>query len=197
MKSTYDNFIGIYDGFFTDKMCDDMIEHFEWCQKNNRTFGRVEATSTQKRDNSACLEPSNSQEIHFGFPQVQNLIGEFNDVFWNQCYKEYIDKYGVLSDYERHTIFTYKIQKTLPAEGYHVWHCEDGSMQFSRRVGVYILYLNDVEEGGETEFLYMSKRVAPKKGRLVVFPPNFPWAHRGNPPLAGEKYILTGWMEFN
>jgi hypothetical protein len=80
--------------------------------------------------------------------------------------------------------------------GYHIWHSEDGDKNFAFRVGVYILYLNDVAEGGETEFLYLSKRIAPKKGRLIIFPPNYPWTHRGNPPLSGEKYILTGWTEF-
>ena len=40
-------------------------------------------------------------------------------------------------------------------------------------------------------------RVAAKKGRLVIFPANYPWTHRGNPPLSGEKYIMTGWVEFS
>ena len=52
----------------------------------------------------------------------------------------------------------------------------------------------DIEEGGETEFLHFSKRVKPKTGRIVIWPAAFPYVHRGNPPLAGEKYILTSWM---
>jgi hypothetical protein len=53
-----------------------------------------------------------------------------------------------------------------------------------------------VEEGGETEFLYLSQRVKPKTGRLVIFPSGYVHTHRGNPPLSGEKYIMTGWIEF-
>ena len=30
------------------------------------------------------------------------------------------------------------------------------------------LFLNDVEEGGELEFLYQSKRIKPKKGDFVL-----------------------------
>ena len=56
------------------------------------------------------------------------------------------------------------------------------------------IYLNDVKEGGETEFLHFSKRVKPKTGRIVIWPAGFPYVHRGNPPLSGEKYILTSWM---
>ena len=29
---------------------------------------------------------------------------------------------------------------------------------------------------------------------IVIWPAAFPYVHRGNPPLSGEKYILTSWM---
>ena len=63
-----------------------------------------------------------------------------------------------------------------------------------KRVLAYSIYLNDVEEGGETEFLYQSVRVKPVKGRMVIWPAYFPFVHRGNPPLKGEKYLLTSWL---
>lgn len=195
MKSTYDNFIGVYDGAFSDQFCDDLITYFEWCLKNNRTYKRQE-DEMSKKDDSTNLNPLTTEEINFQFPHVQGIINEFNDNFWNLCYREYMENYSSLKQYGQHTIYTYKVQKTIPTGGYHVWHCEDGSVDYSRRVGVYILYLNDIEEGGETEFLYLSKRIPPKKGRLLIFPPNFPWTHRGNPPLSNTKYIMTGWIEF-
>jgi len=191
----HENFVGIYDGFFTDTFCDGLIEHFHWAQANNRTFGRPEAES-RKKDQSTCLNPTSLNELTFSYQNHSNFIQEFNTVFWDVCYKEYLSQYSVLAEYDRHTILSYKIQKTEKGGGYHIWHAEDGSLHLSRRVGVYLLYLNDVAEGGETEFLYLSKRCAAKKGRLLIFPPNFPWAHRGNPPLSGTKYIMTGWMEF-
>lgn len=196
MQSSYDNFVGVYDGAFSDAYCDSLIEYFDWCNKQNRSFGRTEAERL-KKDESALLNPVSQQTISFATPNITMYINEFNQGFWDTCYKEYRDTYSVLSDYDNHTIYTYKIQRTEPTGGYHIWHSEDGSKEFSKRVGVYILYLNDVEEGGETEFLYFSKRVKPKKGRLMIFPPNYPWAHRGNPPLSGVKYILTGWTEFS
>lgn len=195
MKSTYQNFVGIYDNAISEQMCDQLIEYFEWCQKNNRTYARPEEERV-KKDDSTILNPADYSEINFSYPNIQNFICDFNDKFWSQCYKEYLENYSVLLDYDKHTIYTYKVQKTLPSGGYHVWHSEDGTKSHAFRIGVYILYLNDVEEGGETEFLYQSMRVAPKKGRLVIFPSNYPWAHRGNPPLSGVKYILTGWTEF-
>jgi len=54
-------------------------------------------------------------------------------------------------------------------------------------------YLNDNFEGGETEFLYLNKRVSAKQGRIIIFPAGFTHVHRGNPPIGGEKYIVTSW----
>ena len=195
-KVSNENFVGVYDNFFSEQFCSNLIEYFEWCQKANLSYNRPEPESI-KSDTSANLNPTSIQEINFAFPNLQGFLGEFNDVFWNECYADYLNKFTVLKDYDNHTIYSYKIQKTLPTQGYHVWHSEDGAINMSRRVGVYILYLNDVDEGGETEFLYFSKRIPARQGRLVIFPPNFPWAHRGNPPLSGAKYLMTGWLEFN
>lgn len=194
-KIDHDNFIGIYDGFFSQQFCENLISYFEWCQKTNKVYKRSEIERL-KSDLSTNLNPSNIEELNFSLEHVSGYIEEFNKVFWDECYADYLSKFSVLSDYEKHSVVTYKVQKTMPGQGYHIWHAEDDCLQFSRRIGVYTLYLNDIEEGGETEFLYLSKRVAPKQGRLVIFPPNYPWAHRGNPPLSGVKYIMTGWTEF-
>ncbi len=194
VNTSYDNFVGVYDGAFSIDFCDKLIEHFNWCQTNSKTYTRAN-DEIIKKDESCNLNPT-SNEINFSFPHIQHLLQEFNTAFWDVCYKDYTNNYSDLNNYQNHTIYTYKIQKTMPSGGYHLWHSEDGDKTFSTRIGVYILYLNDVAEGGETEFLYLSKRIAPKKGRLIIFPPNYPWAHRGNPPLSGEKYIMTGWTEF-
>ena len=39
-------------------------------------------------------------------------------------------------------------------EVYHIWHVENNDKASGDRVSVYMLYLNTVKEGGETEFLY-------------------------------------------
>ena len=88
-----------------------------------------------------------------------------------------------------------KLQKTDVAGGFHAWHYENGGIDSaSNRMLAWTIYLNDVPEGGETEFLYQSERVKPVKGRTVIFPAGFMHTHRGNPPISNEKYILTGWF---
>ena len=56
--------------------------------------------------------------------------------------------------------------------------------------------MNDVEEGGELEFLHQNLRFKPRKGDFLIWPAHFTHMHRGNPPISNTKYIATGWYEW-
>ena len=45
--------------------------------------------------------------------------------------------------------------------------------------------------------LNQSLRIKPEQGTLVLWPAGYTHIHRGNPPLSGEKYIMTGWLEYD
>lgn len=85
--------------------------------------------------------------------------------------------------------------------GYPYWHSEVyPQVQHNdalHRILLFMFYLNDVEEGGETEFLYQNIKVKPKAGRMVIAPAYFTHTHRGNIPVSNDKYILTSWVLFN
>ncbi len=57
-------------------------------------------------------------------------------------------------------------------------------------------YLNDFEEGGETEFFYQNKKLKPTGGQLVFAPSHFTHTHKGHVPISNDKYILTSWVLF-
>jgi hypothetical protein len=191
------DFIGVYEHAFPADFCNGLIEYYKWCKENNKTWRRTETSPTYKNDESCAVGPTTHAEISFTKSHLQGYIREFNSVFWDKCYSHYSQKFDILNQIEKHSIFYYKLQETHPGEGYHIWHCEHGSAEHSRRIGAYIIYLNDVDEGGETEFIYLSKRVKPSQGTVVIFPAGYTHTHRGNPPLSGTKYILTGWLEYS
>jgi Rps23 Pro-64 3,4-dihydroxylase Tpa1-like proline 4-hydroxylase len=87
----------------------------------------------------------------------------------------------------------YQIQKTIPGEEY-VWHNDSAASVDYNRALTYIWYLNDVPEGGETEF-YDGTLIKPVRGRMVIFPATWTFMHRGKTP-ASDKYIVTGWMSY-
>jgi len=95
------------------------------------------------------------------------------------------------------------MQKYKKAEGgYHHWHSElyphpnDPQGETLHRVLLWMYYLNDVEDGGETSFYFQDKHVKPKKGTLVVAPAGFTHTHKGQIPKSEDKYILTSWLLF-
>jgi len=61
---------------------------------------------------------------------------------------------------------------------------------------VFLWYLNDVEVGGETLFCDLDIRIAPRAGRLLMFPPYWMFQHAGLPPVSGDKYILSTYLMF-
>lgn len=84
--------------------------------------------------------------------------------------------------------------------GYPYWHCElmprDASAETLHRHLLWTVYLNDGFAEGETEFLYQSRKVAPKTGSLLIAPAAFTHTHRGNRPQGGDKVIATSWILF-
>tara|TARA_R100001591_G_scaffold72805_1_gene80926 strand:- start:846 stop:1442 length:597 start_codon:yes stop_codon:yes gene_type:complete len=186
------NFIGVYDGYITPEECNNTIKFYEDQDKFKNTMNRIEFENspiTEKQDQQYFAGPTN---LKVWWENIKPLLHNF-DMAW-QHYKK---NTGAGAGYNQEKFFytEVKIQKTLPTEGYHVWHLEHGSgFDNESRAFVYTIYLNDVEEGGETEFLHFSKRVKPKTGRIVIWPAAFPYVHRGNSPLSGEKYILTSWL---
>jgi hypothetical protein len=185
MKYTINQGIGIFENAISDEWCDYLIKLYEDNKVHHRKRKDTEKTPTYLKDDT-CLS-------------VTLLDKEFYNTFVKYFYKTiyplYSEVFFGLDQGGFHTIMDVKLQKTLPSQGYHLWHCENGDKSCSNRVAVYTIYLNNVKEGGETEFLYQSLRVSPKKGTATIFPSGYYHTHRGNPPLSGEKYILTGWLE--
>ena len=65
------------------------------------------------------------------------------------------------------------------------------------RVAAALLYLNDVEEGGETHFVNFDLSVKPKAGTLVLFPGNYPYLHGAKTPISGDKFAVVTWFNPN
>jgi prolyl 4-hydroxylase len=72
----------------------------------------------------------------------------------------------------------------------------DAVNHLSNRYLVLLWYLNDVAEGGATRFPQLGVDVAPKTGRLLVFPPYWMYQHEGVQPISGDKYILSTYLLF-
>lgn len=72
-----------------------------------------------------------------------------------------------------------------------------------QRVGTFIVYLHEPEQGGGTIFPDINLEVIPRKGNAVFFSyeettPASKTLHGGSPVIKGEKWIATKWLrEYN
>ena len=191
-----DDFIGVFDNSCPIQLCDELKKTFDvYSTMDGFVYSRKEssnASKLQKEDASINVSGVNAiREIN-----IRMHAHSFGGWFWKNCYIPYAEKFSILNNFDTHKILDFKLQKTTPGQGYHIWHCENMHRDMSDRILAFILYLNDIDDGGETEFLYQKRRIKPKKARCVLWPASFTHVHRGNPPLSADKYILTGWVQF-
>ena len=188
--------IGVYDCAVPDEICDAMVADFK---RNSQYQNLYSRHKEEKRPGNYvtdhAAEPYNDGTDRWIYDEMKPAI-DFSGYLWD-CYEHYSQAHNGFEAYcDKTHLNAIKLQRTGPGEGYHVWHCEQGGRASAHKHAFYIAYLNDVEDGGETEFLFQSKRVEPVKGRIVIAPASFTHLHRGNPPLKAEKYVATGWFEW-
>jgi len=190
------DFIGYFDGLVTSEFCKKIINHFKAVEEINKTVSRSEHNKVSPLDQENKIYYFLNEDNQILIDQGTKMLSEFNRAI-DVAAQIYRKEYPVLNHVARHQLsYDVKIQKTMPGEGYHIWHCERDGVSRARRLLLVMLYLNDVEEGGETEWLYQHKRIQPKEGRLVICPSSFTHFHRGNPPLSSAKYMINGWIEY-
>ena len=66
----------------------------------------------------------------------------------------------------------------------------------SKRFLVFIMYLSDVEEGGETSIPRYNIKCKPKAGRLLMFPPFWTHPHQGEKVIKGTKYQMMTYLHY-
>jgi hypothetical protein len=188
----HNQFIGIYEDAVDGGLCDSIINEFNRYSDLGLTIAGItglgEASQIKKSEDINIL----------AFPSWHDHAKALSEELL-ACYKIYGDTYvGVKSYTAPHILTALQLQKydNQQRGAYYQFHCEVNPTTCDR-VTTFIIYLNDIAEGGETEFLEQKLRIKPKKGTIAIFPAYFTHVHRGNPVLSDEdKYIATGWYNF-
>ena len=91
----------------------------------------------------------------------------------------------------------FNLQRYAPGEGFKRWHCDwtisDEATEPAHRVLAWILYCNDVLNGG-SEFHWQDHHEPAERGKLVIFPAGPSHIHRGRVSEEHSKTIATGWI---
>ena len=182
------DFIGVIDNVVTTEECDEYISRIEHYISNSIVF--KEEDYFHSRDHYT-INFNNHNNNQYNLLAGDNLSCKFLPLV-SKPLNEYLKKYSVLGK-EKLLIYDTKLKKIPIGGGFHDWHYENSGLQASPRKLVVQLYLNTIEHGGETEFLYINKRIKAQQGRLIIFPAAFTHTHRGNPPIGQDKYIISTW----
>ena len=192
MKKDADPFIWEKKNSLSEKFCDTLVERFEEDIENRRYRGvtGIGVNLDLKNTWDLAIEGEYWKEID---DTICNIL--------NESVQEYLDTLKEINPvvfpfrkgYEP-TDSGYILQKYEPNTGFYTWH-DDYRFDKERggRVLTFLWYLNTVMVGGETEFA-IGRKVKAEKGKLLIFPSNWNYVHRGCMPYSSEKHILTGWI---
>ena len=184
------NFIG---GWYLDdtSICDELIE---FSNTHPRTAGFVVDKTRQQIDKDV----KDSLDVMLTAAPVE-LGKKYVSDNLQLVVEEYIKKYNYCSVHSPWRITeSPNVQYYPPGGGFKQWHTERGSARepaVSRHL-VYMTYLNDVTDAGETEFYHQQLKVKPEKGLTLIWGSDWTFTHRGIPSPSQEKYIITGWYNF-
>ena len=87
----------------------------------------------------------------------------------------------------------YDVKKEDNTEGFFKLHNDFLANELGTRLLTFVIFLNDVHEGGQTEFIDGTK-IKPEVGKIVIFPSNWDMIYKYVAPISNDKYICTGFF---
>ena len=182
-----ERYIKTYPKIFSKQECSGIVEYFNIQELNNnlthtkleghRNFDELNLNDFPKETHDTQLS------IYDRFKYVLQQYKEetrLHEHAWPEKFK-----------FEEIRIKRYRMDR-----GNFLDHVDVGSLDSAMRFLVLFVYLNDVEEGGETEFPDLDLTVTPKCGTMLLFPATWTYLHRGNIPISNDKFILGSYLHY-
>jgi prolyl 4-hydroxylase len=182
------SYVQTFDAALAPEFCAQMVDAFERSAHLHVPNGRGHQPGL---DNSAWVELNLSRLADPAF------LGFFH---------AQIDKY--LAEYNKSLPLTLAIPPRPTIDDLRMKRYRAGSEEnfephfdsIDQKCGRYLVflwYLNDVAQGGETEFCDLGIKIFPRVGRLLMFPPYWMFQHAGRPTSSNDKYIVSTYLMFS
>ncbi len=179
------DFIVPYHGGLPADICGRIIEAFE--RDPNRQASKTAAGIVEGGRRGEIVAMTGPE-----WAELRELVVEKAIV----CLHDYASRFSSIEfilKHEETTLSPPIIEKIIPGQGFD-WHIDSGPKGTARRFLSVLTYLQDVNDGGRTEFPLQNKAVQPRQGTMVLFPPYWMFPHRGAPPVREVKYKLTNYF---
>lgn len=180
-------FVRVYDDSLESGFCQRMVESFERLSTLHARNGR---------GHMRTLESSAWTELNVSRTGDASLERFFRERIATDLARYNRDLGLSLEVPLRTRMEELRIKRYSVSEGDQFQPHFDSLDYTSNRYLVFLWYLNDVSEGGETEFCDLDIKVSARAGRLLMFPPYWMFQHAGRPPRSNDKYILSTYLLF-
>ena len=186
-----ENFIcGYYDDDYS--MIDEILEFYN--NHTEKSQGKILFA-----DNQATVDPEIKLSTEISLEYNTDLMTRYLRVYLQPKLLKYIERYSYANNYSPWSVVeSINIQQYQPKEGYFSWHTER-TMAWSTATNrhlVFMTYLNDVTDEGETEFYYQKCKIKPEKGLTLFWPTDWTFTHRGITSPTQTKTVITGWYSY-
>lgn len=172
--------IVVLDNVLSDDECDELIRMSKY-KLNRSKIGATREVNDQRTSSGMFFEDSENDLI----ATIEKRISTIMNIPIEHGEGLQILQYEPGQEYKAHFDFFSSTSK----------------LASNNRISTLVMYLNDVEQGGETYFPKLNLSVIPKKGMAVYFEYfytdqnlNELTLHGGAPVIAGEKWVATQWM---
>lgn len=180
IKGNSETPIYIIDEFLSPTICDNIIGELK-SKLEPSTLTRNDSTDPYFRTSSTGIFSKSSTQ-DFVNKKMSNII------LAKKSETPQIQHYDISQEFKAHWDgFDSKHDKKFYDKGQRSW--------------TFMIYLNNVEEGGETHFPKLGETIVPKLGRAVIWynldkngDLDRDTLHQGKPIIKGEKYIITKWF---
>lgn len=172
----------VLDKVLSNQECDQLIEFSKDKLKRSKISSSGEGEVNEIRTSSSMFFQESENDI---LEKLEKRISDIMCIPIEHAEGIQILKYTPGQEYKAHFDFFNSASKAAK----------------NNRISTLVIYLNDVEEGGETYFPKLNLSISPKKGRAVYFEYfynnedlNELTLHGGAPVIKGEKWVATQWM---
>jgi len=190
INSQHTHFIGCWN-LENNQLCKEITDFFE----NNKSLQKPGSSGRGlnlkiKKTTDITIIPNDLKNPKFGiFKQYINEL--------HKCFLDYQNQWHFLKTMiKKVDIPTFNIQKYLRGDHFASVHSERTTLNTLHRLFAWMTYLNDVEDGGQTNFNHYGIKIKPEIGKTLIWPAEWTHAHTGEILKGGTKYIITGWMNF-
>jgi prolyl 4-hydroxylase len=181
------HYIRVYDHNLEGSLCQKMIDSFHGLGRFQRRNGRGIRVG---------LEQSGWAELNVSKLSDDAFLGMFRQLIY-AALARYNSDVGLSLPLPNSAQFSDLIMKCYRPGGQDRFQLHfDAINHVANRYLVFLWYLNDVAQGGETRFPQLEHSIDARAGRLLMFPPYWMYQHEGLPPQIGDKYILSTYLLF-